>query len=578
MKRAAESRSLGRFVGGAVAVWIVFTWALGALHHDTQRSSPGVALGAPDSTCIGVVVVSSQEKSDLLAKLAFEYDQDRRRQTGGCVDVRVNALASGNAEAALARGWTSADGPQPTVWTPAAASWLAILRQDFAAKGAADPLPADPASLMQSPLVFAMPKPMAQALGWPNTPVGWADILKLAQDPQGWGRYGHPEWGRFRLGKTSPVQSTSGLHALVAAYYAATGLSADLTPANVQDPRVVEFVRGVEASVLHYGNTVSAFFDGLRAADSRHAALSFVSAIATEEKQVLDYDAAKPATSLVAVYPKDGTMVADHPYAILNAPWVSPDSRAAAQSFLEWLQAPAQQKRFLGAGFRDANGTIASSLGLANGIVPEGPALVLHAPGPVVLDLIRKSWENVRKRARILLVLDVSGSMNGDKMTQVKAAGAAVLDLFAPDDELGLWTFSDKIRRLNPIDLIGSHHADLARSIERLEANGGTALYRVTDEAVRYVRSTWDPVRINAVVLLTDGQNSDATNNDLEGLLRALAGQPPSSGVPVFAIGYGRDADLSTLKRIAEASGGRSYNAPDPDHIGAVFADVISNF
>jgi len=309
-------------------------------------------------------------------------------------------LASGNAEQALARGWTSADGPQPTVWTPAATSWLGILKQDLANQDVTTLLPAETPSLMQSPLVLAMPRPMAQALGWPNTPVGWADILKLAQDPQGWGRYGHPQWGRFRLGKTSPAQSTSGLHALLATYYAATGLSADLTAANVQDPKVVAFVHGVETSVLHYGNTVSSFFDGLHAADAKGAAMSYVSAIATEEKQVFDYNAAKPATPLVAVYPKDGTMVADHPYAILNAAWVSAEQKAAARGFLTWLQAPGQQKRFLEAGFRDSTGHAAPNLGLDNGIVPSGPTLVLQPPAPAVLDLVRKSWDNVRKRAR----------------------------------------------------------------------------------------------------------------------------------------------------------------------------------
>ena len=126
MNRAAHSKSFGRLVGGALAVWLVFMWAIGALHQNAAGSSPGLALGVPDSNCVGVVVVASQEKSDLLAKLAYDYDQHHRGSD--CVDVRVNALASGNAEAALARGWTSADGPQPTVWTPAATSWLAILR------------------------------------------------------------------------------------------------------------------------------------------------------------------------------------------------------------------------------------------------------------------------------------------------------------------------------------------------------------------------------------------------------------------------------------------------------------------
>jgi Ca-activated chloride channel family protein len=431
---------------------------------------------------------------------------------------------------------------------------------------------------MQSPLVLAMPKPMAQALGWPNTPVGWADVLKLARDPNGWGRYGHPEWGRFRLGKTSPAQSTSGLHALVASYYAATGVSADLTAANVQDPKVADFVRGVEASVVHYGDTVSTFLDGLRAADSRGIALSYVSAIATEEKQVLDYNPALPVTPLVAVYPTDGTMVADHPYTILNAPWVTPPQRAAAKAFLTWLQAPQRQQRFLAAGFRDSSGHAAAALGLANGIVPAGPALVLKPPAPAVLDAVRRSWDDVRKRSRLLLVLDVSGSMDGDKLDQVKAAGAAALNVVSAKDEVGLWAFSDKIQQLGAIGPVGPNQAELASNIAGLRAGGGTALYRATSEAVGEVQNGWDPTRINAVVLLTDGQNSDSSDSDLSALLQSLSSQPAASTVPVFTIGYGQDADLSTLKQISQASNGRSYNAPDPSHIGSVFADVISNF
>ena len=65
---------------------------------------------------------------------------------------------------------------------------------------------------MLTPLVIAMPKPMAEALGWPDTPIGFADILALANDPQGWAKFGHPEWGPFKLGKTSPNFSTSGLN------------------------------------------------------------------------------------------------------------------------------------------------------------------------------------------------------------------------------------------------------------------------------------------------------------------------------------------------------------------------------
>jgi Ca-activated chloride channel family protein len=576
MVQRRQSRTLDRYVSGVVVTLMIAAVSIFAAH--SWKHATGPARGTPDSSCVGVVIASSQEKSDLLSRLAGEYDNTNPKLDGTCVDVRVNTVASGSAEGALARGWSTADGPQPTVWTPAATSWLGILQQDLFTKDVTSILPADSPSLMQSPLVLAMPRPMALALGWPNTPVGWADLLKLAQDPQGWGRYGHPEWGRFRLGKTSPAQSTSGLHALLAAYYAATGLSADLTAANIEDPKVVGFVRGVEASVLHYSDTVSTFLDGLRASDAKGEAMSYVSAIATEEKQVLDYNAARPATTLVAVYPKDGTMVADHPYAILTGSWVTDQQRAAARTFLTWLQAPQQQERFLAAGFRDSTGHAAPNLGLDNGIVPAGPALVLKPPAPAVLDMVRKSWDSVRKRARILLVLDISGSMDGDKLNQVKAAGAAALNVLSPDDQIGLWAFSDQIDKLVPIEPVGPNHAELARHIAVLQAGGGTALYRATRDAVGDVLNGWDPTRINAVVLLTDGQNSDPGDSDLNTLLRSLETQPAASTVPVFTIGYGQDADLGTLRRISQASNGRSYNAPDPAHIGSVFAAVISNF
>jgi Ca-activated chloride channel family protein len=195
-----------------------------------------------------------------------------------------------------------------------------------------------------------------------------------------------------------------------------------------------------------------------------------------------------------------------------------------------------------------------------------------------VLDLVRKSWENVRKRARILLVFDVSGSMLGDKLDAAKAAAVAVLDLFAPDDKIGLWSFATDIHRLDAIDLIGPHKSQLIHNIRALDASGNTALYRATNDAVRDVHATWDAERINAVVLLTDGQNSDARYSDRDTLLRFLSNQPSSTPVPVFTIGYGQDADRETLRRIAQASGGRSYDAPDPAHIGSVFADVVSNF
>jgi Ca-activated chloride channel family protein len=82
-------------------------------------------------------------------------------------------------------------------------------------------------------------------------------------------------------------------------------------------------------------------------------------------------------------------------------------------------------------------------------------------------------------------------------------------------------------------------------------------------------------------VLLTDGKNEDNRNYDLEGLLTTLrAGSEGESSRPVriFPIAYGRAADLGVLRRIAEATNARAYDASEPSSIDRIFAEVISNF
>ena len=212
---------------------------------------------------------------------------------------------------------------------------MSLLKSDLTANDRPNIVPAHLLrSVTSTPLVLAMPEPMATALGWPDTPIGWSDVLTLARDPQGWAAKGHPEWGRFTLGKTNPNVSTSGLAATIGTLVAATGTSSDLTPAALQQPDVQQYLKDVETSVIHYGDTTLTYLANLQRADDAGAALGYLSAVAVEEKSVLDYDAgnpsgdpatlgqhAPPKVPLVAVYPKEGTLSSDSPYVILDAPW-----------------------------------------------------------------------------------------------------------------------------------------------------------------------------------------------------------------------------------------------------------------
>src|SRR5205823_9212938 len=140
------------------------------------------------SDCLELRVLASSEKAGLMKAVAGAFNASGTKQDGKCVQAKVISMASGAAEQALARGWDEKlDGPAPDVWSPASSAWVVLLRQRLRAD-TASMVPDNISGLAFSPLVIAMPKPMAIALGWPSRPVGWNDILALAQDPAGWGR------------------------------------------------------------------------------------------------------------------------------------------------------------------------------------------------------------------------------------------------------------------------------------------------------------------------------------------------------------------------------------------------------
>ncbi|HZN14424.1 MAG TPA: extracellular solute-binding protein [Acidimicrobiales bacterium] len=592
MKRLAVLCSLGVVVALA-----------GACTSGTTSSQNG---------CAAVEVASSPEKVELLTNLANEFNKLSEDKRGGCASVHVTKKSSGAGATALVDGWrdTDRDGPQPVIWTPSSSLWGGVVNQRRAAAGQPAIVPAEGQSFMRTPLTIAMPRPMAQALGWPTTAIGYADLLKLSQDPQGWASKGHPEWGPFRLGKTNLNLSTSALAATTAQYYAATGKVRDLTLEDLDRPDVQAFSRSVESSVVHYGDTTLTFLNNWYRNDARGTALTYVSAVAVEEKSIIDYNRGNPdgitqpgevprapKIPLVAIYPKEGTFFSDNPFFVLNAPWVTADLRAGAQHFADFVREPTNQRAVLKTGFRPGNPAVAvgSPITAANGVDAAQPQTTLGVPAAAVLVKVIDQWAVLRKGARVLLVMDVSGSMgedagNGDsKLDLAKQAAIDALAQFKGDDLVGLRIFttdaSTKEPRdyldLAPVAAIGGQRELLERKIRDLSPREGTPLYTTAKASYEGLKSTFDPARINAVVLLTDGQNDDPRNNDLDGLIAALrSGSEGLSSTPVrlFTIAYGKSASLGVLKRMAEATNAAAYDASDPQTIANVFTAVISNF
>jgi Ca-activated chloride channel homolog len=597
------------------AACILLVLALGVGGFMVFVNQPAQSL-ACRSGSLPLQVVVSPDQAGVVSQAAAEYERRRTAVDDRCVDVQVRGTDSVEAAAALSSGWDeAAHGPRPDVWVPASSVWAmqVALRQQASKQAVVIPL--DSPKLATTPTVMAMPKPMAEALGWPRNPLGWKELLGAVAEQKTWQEFGQPEWGAFRLGKTDPNLSTPGLAALIAAVFTATGQTSELSveTLSTQKDQLQRVILGLERAPGQDADTPATFLANLQQADRAGQALDFVSVVPLDEKSVWDYNRgnasgledggqrAKPEVPLVAVYPKEGTLEADHPWLVLRAPWVDEAKQRAAASFLDYLRSEPIQARFQEAGFRSSEGRPGPQLSQASGLLPDQPTRILAPPAPKVVAAALESWNAARKRSNVLAVYDVSGSMKEEvpgtggrtKMDIVKAAAGQALGLFAPETNLGTWIFSTNLaggRDWAESVPIGPTNARLpngkirrevlAEALARLQAtNGDTGLYDTTLAAFRAVQRSYAPERINIVVLLTDGINDDPTGGitRAELLRRLKAEQQEDRPVQIITIAYGANADATSLKMISDATGGLAYvSSSDPADILRVFTDAIT--
>ncbi|MER7420638.1 substrate-binding and VWA domain-containing protein [Micromonospora peucetia] len=545
-------------------------------------------------------VNSSTEKAALLVELAERYNSgDRSLDGGGCAQVHVSALNSGKAAETLAAGWNGTGLPEPQVWLPTSSLWTGQLRLlDQAAKRTPQ-TPDQYPSIANSPLVIAMPQPKGELVR-KRGPLGWGQVLGLSGRTS-WAEFGKPEWGRFTFGKDNPNLSTSGLAATIATYYAAANRSSDLTRSDLADPEVTRFVRQIEANVSHYSDDVVDLLRDLAEADlaGGGASTDDMSAIVMQEELVHLYNEGelspkqegqargpRPKVPLVAVHPKEGTFNLDHPFVVL--PSADERQRAAADDFLKFLTEEPQQKSFARLGFRDHERGASAELLASVGTEPDGGLNYFAPPNPEVVDAMLGGWSTLRKKANILIALDTSGSMLapvGDR-TRFQAASAAAakgLALLNSEDRVGLWSFSSETPKRpdgpyrEEVRLGDFDQKRINSRIAGLNVDGDTALYATVRAAHRQLLDRYDPDRINAVVVLTDGKNEYRRDDDLARLLADVA-LDPRRPVKIFCIAFDGDSDFATLDRIAKASSGKAFDARNPAMIDEAFVKLVSSF
>jgi hypothetical protein len=501
-----------------------------------RDQAPVAALtGAPGKSCperTPVTLWVSEAAQPAVLALAKEYQADA---DSPCVDFVVRGKTPIEAMIGLGQGQPN----RPDGWIPDSQRWVERVNESARINAkVAKPF-------AKSPLVIAMDPARARQLD------------------------GQPTWLEL-VGSDSPIRmsdprsTTAGMLTLASA----------LPRLGPEQGRVVipKLAKGAAASI---DELFSAY----------NANPQEAGAFPVAEADLIDHNRLYPDHRMVSVTPSEGTPAFE--FSLVNVA-TDPVRAQAVELLRTYLMTPEAATILARYGIRSS--AVPVTMPTPSGSV--GDVTVGPTPDAATVAAATDTWQSATTDFSILSVFDVSGSMNdrvgnSTRVAITQEAAGIALSALPKTTKLGLWIFSiDKggpgqdWRELAPIGRLDddSHRAQVATAAETLSKNvgGGTGLYDTIWAAYQKAQAQYDPDRVNAVVILTDGRNDDPNGISLEQLKANLrSASDPDKPIAITTIGIGPDVDATALTEVSKMTYSDFYSAPTPADMTTVLARAL---
>ena len=378
---------------------------------------------------------------------------------------------------------------------------------------------------------------------------------------------------------TAPTRSNSGLQTLVAQFASvANKQPEDLTQADIK--KYQEQVKQIQNKITRYGKST-----GNLARSMTNNGVFWASVGSVYESLVISANSqpgGNNQTKYKAVYPA-ATFGSNMRAILPNAPWISSVEQEAATQIIDYLRQPDTQQIATNLGLRPGvpGVPLGNKFSPLFGVNPQPKYDSYHPPQPEVVEAMLNSWQTYAKKpSQVAVVIDTSGSMKGTKLAAIKNTLLNYVQNLGEREKIALISFDSEI---DPPVMIEGNQTGKDRGIafiSQLKADGGTRLYDSTLYARDWLMKNPRPDAINAVLILTDGEDS-GSKIDLNSLSQKLKASNFESGenIAFFTVGYGEEGQFNpnALQKIAELNGGY-YRKGDPQTILNVMADLQVEF
>ena len=491
-------------------------------------SNSGISFGENDGTFRIIASTSTEKMDDKLIKYG--------RKKG----IKVEIEHYGDLE--IVDILNSDSSPYDAVWI-SNSIWLYMLDNNY--------LTTDSKSIVIDPVVMAIEKSKAEELGFVNNDVYNKDILNAIKD------------GKLKYVMASVTKTNTGATSYLSFLNSMAGspevLTEEMLESNSLKEDLKSFFKGVERVSGNEEYLVEMYKNG-----DYNAMINYESSLIELNKELVK----KGKEPLYLIYPTDGVAINDMPFAYINNDSNDTKNKERFNTLQSYLRSDEMIKEMEEYGYRSWYGGINKEADKKTfnrewGIDTTKYLKDMKYPSKkVITKALNLYIEALRKPTHVVFCLDVSGSMYGEGLDELKEAMNYILDYetaskdmlqFSDKDKITVITFNNNVEKVYDTKY-GSDTSEVIDNINSLEAGGGTNIYSPSIEGLKILKKDSDDEYTKTVILMTDGQSNTGSFNDLKKYYIRN-----KENVPIYSITFG-DSSEYELNKLADLSNGKVFD------------------